>query len=872
MHDWTESRDSKLSTKKHRTVLNIAIVVLTLLLVTLVAGQAYFLRKAELQSTSKAVAEQLDDRESALLELDRVLARGAILHEFSAVYFANNKSQIEVVRSRLARGRELLLGESLQLFPKQDVQDLVWMLSLYLSYQTDAGEHLVDLAVPLNPEADSVNLQNGLQALRKYQGDWVSGLALSVLDQRKEWRQQSLFIATLAFLCFLPFIPGVYVSRRFAREHQFMLETSKYLNRLIDSLPGVVILANRSGSVVAASQSAANFLRYSVDELSHMEVSALLPKRFRQQYKLFSQHHMDAGRDREGRASKGRELLFVTSDGDELPVELFFGDFETADGDILVLCLHDVSERRYLYQQYQHSQKRFEMAMMASRDGLWDWDMQTDSVFFSPAWLQMTGIRGGQPLDGRAIFDDSIHPEDRPRVRAAIEEFIKSDETLFRDEHRLRRRDGSVRDTVTRACAQRDNSGQVLRIVGMHSDVTHFKEAEREVRRLNRSLEDRVRLRTQQLESALLQAESANRAKATFLAVMGHEIRTPMNGVIGMADLLSKTKLDREQWMMVDTVRRSSIGLLGTLDNVLDYSALESGDVELNVENIQLVEFVEGVADEFADTVARNKLSFVLHVDPNVPTAVFADAARLRKIIVILLENAIKFTNSMSSDGLIQLRMSAVEGGGEPRQRVEFEVIDNGIGVSGEMRKQLFKPFMLEENSRARRFGGAGLGLAITARLLRLMGGDIALDEAYTKGSRFVFSIPFTVDAGARRIAIGGDATVFANLGEGLLKESIEAALALGGRDVHWVYSTTELAEQIKTLDAKNSVFIATDELEDSLNEYCKKAGVRVLLISPRPVRGQAKEASKVYCNPLLPSALVRAVEFKPRLLAIGKT
>ncbi|WP_415243220.1 PAS domain-containing sensor histidine kinase [Zhongshania sp.] len=865
MRDWIDSRESKLSARKHRLILTVAIAVLCVLILILAVSQTYLLSRAE--SGTNSTLSQLQLREASLFELETVLARGNVFHEFAAADLMNDLPQANIIRRRFTAGRDILLSDVFASFPQLIVRDLVRLLDMHSSYQSGASESLISVSPPLNPQVAAQKLVTGLQALRAYEQEWVSALAISVLDQRVRWHQQSQFIFILLLLCLLPLAVGIYFARKFVKEHQCMLDTSEYFYRLINTLPGIVMLTDRSGHILLASESTAKFLMYPREQLSRMDMLSLLPKRFRQQYKLFSNNYMDGSAERGGQRVKGRELLILNSEGVEIPVELHFGDFDTLDGEVVVVCLQDVSERRDLYQKYQHSQKRFEMAMMASRDGLWDWDMINGSVFFSPSWLSMIGIKGGQPLDGRAVFDASIHPDDRVRVRQAIQDFLKSDNTVFRDEHRLRRIDGSVCDAVTRACAQRDSSGEVIRIVGMHSDVTHFKDVEREVRRLNRNLEDRVRLRTQQLESAVMQAEKASRTKATFLSVMGHEVRTPMNGVIGMADLLSKTKLDREQWMMVDTVRRSSMSLLATLDNILDYSALDSGDVELEVESIQLAEFVEGVADEFAGSAAKNKIRFILYINPAVPAAVFADATRLRKILVNLLGNAIKFTKSRSGGGLLQLRLSTAETEAATCQNITFEVIDNGVGVSEEMRLQLFSPFMLEENSRARRFGGTGLGLAITTRLLDLMGGEIALDEDHLEGSRFVFSIPFTVDASSKRIVVGGGIVVFASIGDDLLKESVKAALALGGQEVSWVSSAADLAEQLSTIKQDNVVLILAHDADSDLLEYCKTQMVRTICIAPRPSRLNSRDPRTVYSDPLLPSALARAVEYRPRLM-----
>lgn len=867
MRDWVDAAESNLSVKKHRALLDVAIVLLGgLLFVLLISEVVFIFKKENSSSLSAATLAQVQSRETAMLELEEILDQGSVIQEFAAANFVNDAFRIEVIRTRLTAARKLLLNDVFESFPQDVVQDLVRLLGYYLSYQANPAESLVAASVPLNPNADSQSLVDNLHALQVFQRDSSGEFAKAVLRQSDEWRTQNETIFAILLLCLIPLIFSAYLAKKFVREHAEIISSRTYFNRLIKALPGVVLLTDRSGKIISASESAADFLMYPRAQLSTMEMSSLLPKRFRQQYQLFSKNYIESLADTGGHQVRGRELLVLNAEGIEIPVEVHFGDFDTAEGGVLVVCFADVTERRHLYQQYQHSQKRFEMAMMASRDGLWDWDMISNSVFFSPAWLKMMGIRGGQPLDSRVVFEDSIHPDDRVRLLASIESFIKSDQTLFRDEHRLRRRDGTICDAVTRACAQRDNTGRVVRIVGMHSDVTHFKEAEREVRRLNRNLEDRVRLRTQQLETALLQAEGANRTKATFLAVMGHEIRTPMNGIIGMADLLSKTKIDREQQMMIDTVHRSSMSLLGTLDNILDYSALESGDVELDTQSIQLVEFVEGVADEFADRAVKNKLQFILHVDPDVPVVVTADATRLRKILVNLLDNAMKFTNSVASQGIVQLRLGVSKQMAGTRQRVEFEVIDNGIGVSKEMRKQLFKPFMLEENSRARRFGGTGLGLAITTRLLRIMGGEIALDEDRVQGSRFVFSIPFTVDDNVKRVPLADGLTVLASVSDALLKESVQSALALVGQAVIWVKSNQDLNVHVSAGDADRLVLIVCAGDDSDLVSYCEEHGIKVIYITNRSIRVATIDHTKVYRDPLLPSALARAVEYKSRL------
>ena len=595
-------------------------------------------------------------------------------------------------------------------------------------------------------------------------------------------------------------------------------------------------------------------------------MSQILPKRFWQQYQLYSKNHFDFKTG----TVRGRELLLVSAGGTELPVELHFGDFEAVDGDVLVVCFRDVSAQRALNQRYQHVQRRFDMLMTASRDGLWDWDLKTNEVVFSTSWLDMMGIPASdvKPQSGFAVFEDCVFPDDRARVKRELEVFLRSKETLFRTEHRLCRRDGSVRDVVSRACAQRDKAGRVLRMLGIHSNVTSFKEAEREVLRLNQDLEDRVHLRTAQLESALLSAEAANKAKAAFLSVMGHEIRTPMNGVIGMTDLLAKTALDREQKMMVNTVRQSSQSLMTTLDHILDYAVLESGSVVASPERFQLVEFVEGIADSVSQQITKNKQRFILQIGPKLPATVIADANYLRKVLLNLLDNAIKFSVYAAPQGIVQLHLGLALDQtrlAPGRQRLKISVIDNGIGIASEQASHLFEPFVQVENSRARRFGGTGLGLAISSRIVKLMGGRLTLTSAPDEDTCFTLELECEVPEVQAITSTSAKATVLACISDEFLRDAAANILQVNGYKLMWCESAAELSAQIELLDIP--VIVLTEADNQLLIDYCVTQNLNVVKLSRRPRAAVIRDVGFVYTDPLLPSALLRAVEREQRLI-----
>lgn len=873
VRDWVKSKDGIVDEKRNRVILNASIVLLFALMLMITATEVLrFMDATAKVDNTLYFTSQLHTQEDALFALDAATSRGLIIKEFTDAIDAGDLFVADSIRTRLVSARQLLLSESMLGFPKETRVDLARLLGVYLSYELSRSElnqfeNSKANVIPLSPEVDTETLINYLQSLRVFQKNWIANLASEGLIERRSLSFHSLLVLIFILLGFIPLSTGIVTSRHFAREHKQLLNTQEYFDRLISSLPGVVLLTNRSGEIIAASEAASQFLGHPKDWYLQATMAQVLPKRFLQQYQLYSQNYLDSKAD----MAKGRELLVVDANGKELPVELHFGDFKTEEGDVLVVCLQDVSDRRAVDQRYQRVQRRFDMAMTASRDGLWDWDLESKEVIFSESWLEMVGIASGHPLDSIEVFEDCVLPEDRPHVKAQFATFLRSKDTLLRMEHRLRCRDGRVIDIFSRACAQRDSKGKVLRIVGVHSDVTSFKVAEREVLRLNRNLEDRVRLRTQQLENALASAEAANSAKAVFLSVMGHEIRTPMNGVIGMTDLLAKSKLDGEQKMMVDTVRRSSQSLLATLDNILDYVALESGSAVIAPAEFQLVEFVEGVADSFGQQIARNKQRFILHIDPAVPATVVADSSYLRKVLLNLLDNAIKFSVYTSPHGVIQLRLGLAADQSDVvagQQRLEIKVIDNGIGISGEQRTQLFEPFVQIESTRARRFGGTGLGLAITAKMVHLMGGQIALTSSSGEDTCFAVQLLVEVPEVSAVVRADRDCAVFTCIPDETLRSAVLGSLEASGYEVESLESVSEVTA--KTKDISRPVIVLAMEDDDEMQDYCDRQKIKMLKLWARPRDKAILRVDRVYTDPLLPSALLRVLEREQRVVSPG--
>lgn len=250
-------------------------------------------------------------------------------------------------------------------------------------------------------------------------------------------------------------------------------------------------------------------------------------------------------------------------------------------------------------------------------------------------------------------------------------------------------------------------------------------------------LEERLQQARHDSEQAKLAAEAASHAKSSFVATMSHEIRTPLHGILGHLELLSRSQLDAPQRERLDRIRLSADTLLGIISDVLDFSRIEAGQLDIDPVPFELRPLIEQAALLFAPVAQRQGLKLYFGIDPALASRYVADVHRIRQILNNLVSNAVKFTES----GRISLRASLAEPhGDEPRLR--FEVVDSGIGMSEEQLSQLFEPFSQADASISRRFGGSGLGLALCQQLAELLGGSIRVQSTAGVGSVFTLEVP----------------------------------------------------------------------------------------------------------------------------------
>jgi PAS domain S-box-containing protein len=440
-----------------------------------------------------------------------------------------------------------------------------------------------------------------------------------------------------------------------------------------------------TGRILDANQAAADFYGYSRDALRAMtiqQINGLAPDAVSAEWQQAAH-----------RAKSDFIFPHRLADGSIRTVEVHSAPITIDDQQVLFSIVHDITQRWEIEERLRLSEERHRLLADHSLDVIWTMDLTGRFTYQSPSVEKLLGYTRAEAL--QLSLEETICPESLPAILAVFEEAsanIQAGRPIqpFRGEMAERRKDGSTVWVETTGTAMYDHEGRFLEFFGVDRDITERKRYEQELHQARKS------------------AEVANAAKSAFLAHMSHEIRTPLNAVLGLAQVLEKGHLTPDQRDLIAQIGTAGRSLLGILNDILDLSKIEAGQIQLEVRPFALAPLLTQI-EGLLEPMARDKgLRLSVTGPPAAADALLGDPLRLEQVLVNLIGNAIKFTNQ----GEIRVRIESQEEAAAG-VKLRFAVSDTGIGIAPETLTSLFTPFTQADGSITRRYGGTGLGLSI---------------------------------------------------------------------------------------------------------------------------------------------------------------
>jgi PAS domain S-box-containing protein len=443
------------------------------------------------------------------------------------------------------------------------------------------------------------------------------------------------------------------------------------------------------------------------------------------------------------RSYEKSKLVFETmhrrADGTLYPIEAHMQLVERSDRSVFLVVGNDISERQRTASALRESEAEFRALAEAMPQMVWITNGDGLAIYQNHQWLDYTGILAEENLGNGWLA--AVHPDDQARVAAKWQEAMTTGSCSM--EYRIRRADGVFRWWLVRGEPQCDAAGEIRKWFGTCTDIHDLKQADLEIQHLNSDLERRVAERTAELHAATEEAEKANRAKSDFLSRTSHELRTPLNAILGFGQLLELEGRDPEEADNIEQILRAGRHLLGLINEMLDISRIEAGELELALHALPLNETI----DEALALVRPMAIDRGVTLDRfESDSWVIADRQRFKQVVLNLLSNAVKY-NCPSG----RVTCTATELAGE---RVRVSVSDTGIGIAPADASKVFTAFE-RFGPTAMQIEGLGLGLAITRQLTELMGGRIGFESVLNEGSTFWVDLPL---ARVSRVADVGSA------------------------------------------------------------------------------------------------------------------
>ncbi len=498
------------------------------------------------------------------------------------------------------------------------------------------------------------------------------------------------------------------------RAVEALISRDEHLQGIVDTVADGIITIDERGIIKSFNKSAGTIFGYMPREVLGQNVSMLMPEHFAVNH---DKHLARYKKTREARIiGIGRAVEGLRKDGSTFPIDLAISELRQQDRSVYIGVVRDITERKKAEEALRDSEERLALAIEGSGEGIWDWNARSDEVYISPKIREMTGIK--KDIIKSRTLRNHIHPDDRGPYRDKLIQLLKGLTPTINAECRMRNAQKEYRWVRITGLALRDSNGWAFRMAGSIGDITQRITFENDI------IEAKER------------AEVANRVKSEFLANMSHELRTPLNAIIGFSDVILSGvfgEVDSRKTEYLTNIRDSGTHLLSIINDILDVSRIEAGQMQLRDEYIAITELINSAMLLIQERGEKAKLKLRKNVEKDLPL-IRVDSQRMKQIILNILANAVKFT---PNGGAVTISAKM-----NKKKQMLITVKDTGIGMNKKDIEIALTPFGQADSRLVRKYEGTGLGLPLTKNLVELHDAELSIASKPGKGTSVTVTLP----------------------------------------------------------------------------------------------------------------------------------